>query len=109
MRIRCWPSSVERLTESAFAPYVGFGVLMTSNLGTNALYLRFAAATRFMKVAKVQLKIKWYPPIFVREKGVGFNLELIRFYVNLGIGMPYYQEGFKGCWFGEDRVLKSFN
>jgi hypothetical protein len=95
--------------ESAFAPYVGFGVLMTSNLGTNALYLRFAAATRFMKVAKVQLKIKWYPPIFVREKGVGFNLELIRFYVNLGIYMPYYQEGFKGCWFGEDRVLKSFN
>ena len=23
--------------------------------------------------------------------------------------MPYYQEGFKSCWFGEDRVLKSFN
>ena len=53
--------------------------------------------------------MKWYPPIFVREKGVGFNLELIRFYFNLGIGMPYYQEGFKGCWFGEDKVLKSFN
>ena len=97
------------MIESAFAPYVGFGVLMTSNLGTNALYLRFATATVLMKDAKVRLKMKWYPPIFVREKGVGINLELICLSFNLGIGMPYYQEGFKSCWFGEDRVLKSFN
>ena len=39
--------------ESAFAPYVGFGVLMTSNLGTNAFYLRFATATILMKDSKV--------------------------------------------------------
>jgi hypothetical protein len=95
--------------ESAFAPYVGFGVLMTSNLGTNALYLRFAIATILMKDAKVRLEMKWYPPIFVREKGIGIFLELNCFSFNLGIGMPYYQEGFKSCWFGEDRVLKSFN
>jgi len=39
--------------ESAFAPNVGFGVLMTSNLGTNVLYLRFATATILMKDSKV--------------------------------------------------------
>jgi hypothetical protein len=68
--------------ESAFAPYVGFGVLMTSNLGTNALYLRFATATSLMKDAKVRLKMKWYPPIFVRGKSVGINLELNCFSLN---------------------------
>ena len=46
------------MTESAFAPFVGFGVLMTSNLGTNALYLRFATTTSLMKDAKVRLKKK---------------------------------------------------
>ena len=28
--------------ESAFAPYVGFGVLMTSILGTNEIYCSFS-------------------------------------------------------------------
>ena len=88
---------------------MGFGVLITSCLGTNALYLRFATTTILLKDAKVRLEMKWYPPIFVHEKGVGINLELncLSFYLELG--MPYYQEGFKSCWFGEDRVLKSFN
>ena len=40
-------------TESAFAPFVGFGVLMAPNLGTNALYLRFATAVTLMKDSKV--------------------------------------------------------
>ena len=31
-------------SESAFAPYVGFGVLMTSNLGTNVILMRYVAA-----------------------------------------------------------------
>jgi hypothetical protein len=39
--------------ESAFAPYVGFGVVMTPNLGTNVFYLRFATNTSLMKVSKV--------------------------------------------------------
>ena len=30
--------------ESAFAPYVGFGVLMTSKLGTNEILIRYIAA-----------------------------------------------------------------
>ena len=30
--------------ESAFAPYVGFGVLMTSKLGTNEILMRCIAA-----------------------------------------------------------------
>ena len=30
--------------ESAFAPYVGFGVLMTSKLGTNEILMRYIAA-----------------------------------------------------------------
>ena len=32
------------VTESAFAFYVGFGVLMTSKLGTNEILLRYIAA-----------------------------------------------------------------
>ena len=55
--------------------------------------------------------MKWCPSIFDLDKGIGINLELIYLFIyfTLGLGMPYYQEGFKGCWFGEDRVLKSFN
>ena len=30
--------------ESAFAPYVGFGVLVTSKLGTNEILMRYIAA-----------------------------------------------------------------
>ena len=30
--------------ESAFVPYVGFGVLMTSKLGTNEILMRYIAA-----------------------------------------------------------------
>ena len=36
--------TVEELPESAFAPYVGFGVLMTSKLGTNVILMRYVAA-----------------------------------------------------------------
>ena len=32
------------VAESAFASYVGFGVLMTSKLGTNKILMRFIAA-----------------------------------------------------------------
>jgi hypothetical protein len=32
------------LIESAFAPYVGFGVLMTSKLGTNGILMRYIVA-----------------------------------------------------------------
>ena len=31
-------------SESAFAPYVGFGVLMTSKLGTNVILMRYVVA-----------------------------------------------------------------
>ena len=30
------------ITKSAFAPYVSFGVLMTSKLGTNEIYCNFS-------------------------------------------------------------------
>ena len=30
-----------KVCESAFAPYVGFGVLMTSKLGTNEILMRY--------------------------------------------------------------------
>ena len=38
--------------ESAFAPYVGFGVLMTSKLGTNVILMRYVAAISPMKDLK---------------------------------------------------------
>ena len=38
--------------ESAFAPYVGFGVLMTSKLGTNMILMRYVAAISPMKNSK---------------------------------------------------------
>ena len=38
--------------ESAFAPYVGFGVLMTSKLGTNMILMRYIAAISPMKDLK---------------------------------------------------------
>ena len=38
--------------ESAFAPYVGFGVLMTSKLGTNVILMRYVAAISPMKDSK---------------------------------------------------------
>ena len=42
-----WP-----VCESAFAPYVGFGVLMTSKLGTNMILMRYVAAISPMKDSK---------------------------------------------------------
>ena len=52
-----WYSNDELLTqyvsdwgfESAFAIYVGFGVLMTSKLGTNVILIRYVAAISLMK------------------------------------------------------------
>ena len=46
-----WLSSITKKgeIESAFAPYVGFGVLMTSNLGTNVILMRYVAAISPMK------------------------------------------------------------
>jgi hypothetical protein len=38
--------------ESAFAPYVGFGVLMTSKLGTNVILMRYVAVISPMKELK---------------------------------------------------------
>jgi hypothetical protein len=38
--------------ESVFAPYVGFGVLMTSKLGTNVILMRYVAAISPMKELK---------------------------------------------------------
>ena len=38
--------------ESAFAPYVGFGVLMTSKLGTNVILMRYVTAISPMKDLK---------------------------------------------------------
>ena len=39
-------------TESAFAPYVGFGVLMTSKFGTNVILMRYVVAISPMKDSK---------------------------------------------------------
>ena len=39
-------------TESAFAPYVGFGVLMTSKLGTNVILMRYVTAISPVKESK---------------------------------------------------------
>ena len=41
-----------RVSESAFAPYVGFGVLITSKLGTNVILMRYVAAISPMKDSK---------------------------------------------------------
>jgi len=38
------PDDAPNVGESAFAPYVGFGVLMTSKLGTNEILMRYIAA-----------------------------------------------------------------
>jgi hypothetical protein len=38
--------------ESAFAPYVGFGVLMTSKLGTTVILIRYVAVISPMKDLK---------------------------------------------------------
>ena len=38
--------------KSVFAPYVGFGVLMTSKLGTNVILMRYVAAISPMKESK---------------------------------------------------------
>ena len=40
------------VSESAFAPYVGFGVLMTSRLGTNVILMRYVVAISPMKDSK---------------------------------------------------------
>ena len=39
--------------ESAFAPYVGFGVLMTSELGTNEILMRYIVALVPWKIQRV--------------------------------------------------------
>ena len=38
--------------ESAFAPYMGFGVLMTSKLGTNVILMRHVAGISPVKESK---------------------------------------------------------
>jgi len=38
--------------KSAFAPYVGFGVLMTSKLGTNVILMRYVTAISPVKESK---------------------------------------------------------
>ena len=50
--------------ESAFAPYVGFGVLMTSKLGTNEIYYSFSP----LKALKSWSTMKWYPSILQVQK-----------------------------------------
>jgi hypothetical protein len=62
--------------ESAFAPYVGFGVLMMSKLGTNVILMRRVAAIGPMKDLKSWSKMKWYPPICHVENGVELKAEL---------------------------------
>ena len=49
-----WLSSITKngKIESAFTPYVGFGVLMTSKLGTNTILMRYVAAISPMKDSK---------------------------------------------------------
>ena len=49
-----WLSSITKKgeIESAFAPYVGFGVLMTSKLGTNVILIRYVIAISSMKDSK---------------------------------------------------------
>jgi hypothetical protein len=45
-------SELDAILESAFAPNVGFGVLMTSKLGTNVILMRDVAAISPMKELK---------------------------------------------------------
>ena len=40
------------ISESAFVPYVGFGVLMTSKLGTNMILMRYVVAISPVKESK---------------------------------------------------------
>ena len=47
---QCRPST--RGAESVFAPYVDFGVLMISKLGTNVILMRYGAAISPMKDSK---------------------------------------------------------
>jgi hypothetical protein len=49
-----WLSSITKKKEikSAFAPYVGFGVLMMSKLGTNVILMRRVVAIGPMKDLK---------------------------------------------------------
>jgi hypothetical protein len=54
--------------ESAFATYVGFGVLMISKLGTNEILMRCIAALVPWKFLKSWFKMKWYPLILEVEK-----------------------------------------
>ena len=42
-----------RVTESAFAPYVGFGVLMTSKLGADVILMRYVTAISPIKIQRV--------------------------------------------------------
>jgi hypothetical protein len=48
----CYTIVTDHGTESAFAPSVGFGVLMTSKLGTNVILMRYVAAISPMKDSK---------------------------------------------------------
>ena len=49
-----WLSSITKKEEieSAFAPYVGFGVLMTFKLGTNLFLMRYVVVISPMKHSK---------------------------------------------------------
>ena len=59
-----WLSSITKKgkIESAFASYVGFGVLMTSKLGNNVILIRYVVAISPMKDSEL-IKMKWYPSI----------------------------------------------
>ena len=57
-------------SESTFAPYVGFGVLMTSKLWTNEILTRYIAALVSWKFQRVDLR--WngvYTKIWEEERG----------------------------------------
>jgi hypothetical protein len=73
-----WLSSVTKKREikSAFAPYVGFGVLMTSKLGTNMILMRHVVAIGPIKDLKSWSKMKWYPSIRNVENGVELKAKL---------------------------------
>jgi hypothetical protein len=82
--------------KSAFAPYVGFGVLLTSKLGTNVILMRYVVAISPMKELKELIKMKWYPSICHVEEGVELKAELQSLSFGfLGLGMPHYKEGCK--------------
>jgi hypothetical protein len=73
-----WLSLITKKGEikSAFAPYVGFGVLMTSKLGTNVILMRHVAAIGPMKDLKSWSKMKWYLSIHHVENDVELKAEL---------------------------------